>query len=741
MAEGHLDRRLLAILAADVVGYSRLMEADEERTIARLRLIQAELAEPLIAEYRGRIVKRMGDGALVAFDSVVDAVVCAIEIQKAVARREASVSADRRIVFRIGVNLGDVALIEGDVYGDGVNIAARLEQSCEPGGVLVSGTAFDHLRGKLDLPLDSVGELKVKNIERPVRAYRVRLDGSPSRGRLLTWFGRIRHHRRIVGSAAVALLLVSLGFAGWNWRIRAMAIPTGFPSLAVLPFENFSGDPTLDRYGDGLAENLITDLARFPDLTVLSRNSSFAYKGKGLDPRQLGQELNVGYVLEGSVQKSGDDLRIAVQLIDARTNLHVWAEAYQGRNPSSLQDDTVRKVLAALPSGSGQIRRQEYKKLAGRDPADFDEYDFYLSGHEVFSRFASIEEHDRAGQIWRQGLERFPDSALLRVALAWYHFDRPWDFSTPKPKADYRRARELATEALAGPSVSPMVYWSGHLLTAYTFWFEGNFERAVASAEVAVAAAPYDAETLSLMSRVQVAAGNLERGLQWIQDSSVRDPKIWRNTRILAWTHYLAGRYGESVEAAQRHTELSRQYSSDALSYMAASYVHLGRLNEARAAMARAVEAEPDWSQLRAREVRYEQQYKDRTTAEREIADYALAGLPELPFGYDTRGQDRLSSDDIKSLMFGHRLQGVDIRSGKKFSQVVASDGSVEEKADWGDGSATVLLLGQGLICHSWKDWGALCGAVFRNAKGQQPEQSGYTWVTSCCELQFSVSE
>ena len=324
MMAARVERRLAAILAADVVGYSSLVERDEDRTLARLKAHRQELVEPLVAEYQGRVVKLTGDGALCEFASVVDAVRCAVLIQQAMAERERDAPEEERIRFRIGVNLGDVVHeADGDLYGDGVNIAARLEQLCEPGGVLVSGTAYDHLDGKLDLPLEFAGQQRVKNIERLVRAYRVRLDGAAIR------FGsrRVRRlGRRAVATALGLFLLVAAGAGGWWWRQAGE--PAGpplpdEPSVAVLPFDNLTGDERLGRLADGVVEDVITDLSRFKDISVVARNSTFAYRGEAADVRRVGSELGARYVLAGSVQSGGDRLRVTAQLVDTKTGTHV----------------------------------------------------------------------------------------------------------------------------------------------------------------------------------------------------------------------------------------------------------------------------------------------------------------------------------------------------------------------------------------------------------------------------------
>jgi class 3 adenylate cyclase/TolB-like protein/tetratricopeptide (TPR) repeat protein len=732
-----MERKLAAILAADIAGYSRLMGADEEATLNTLRS-HREVVDGLVAVHRGRIFHSAGDSVVAEFPSAVEASLCAVEIQQEIARRNEPVPKDKRLEFRIGVNIGDVVVEGGNLFGDGVNVADRVQKLAEPGGICVSRNVHDQLRNKVGFVLEPMGEHQVKNIALPVSVYRVLVDGAARRPRVTRWLAMVaRQHRRRMAVAAAVLVIVAAGMAAL-WPSTPPP-RTGFPSVAVLPFQNFSGDPALDPYGDGVAEDLITIMSRFPDLTLVSRNSSFRYKGKEVNPTEVGRDLRVDYVIEGSVQKKGDGLRINAQLIDPQTNAHVWAEGYDGSDPSAFQDEAVGKIVVALAGLSGQIAKNEYQRIKGKAKADFDEYDYYLSGKEIFSRFESIEEHDRAGAIWREGIEKFPDSALLRIELAWYHFFRPWDFDTDKPFADYRRAGELAREVLAGQNLSPSVRWRGHGLMAYINWFDGDFIKAVAAAEAAVAVAPYDAGTLSLMSRVQIASGNPSRGLEWVQESIRRDPTIPRNTRILAWIYYLTGNYEKSIEAAKRHNELSREFAADANAYMVASYVRLGRLEEARAAMKQALEAEPEWNQLRERDHSLEQPYKDRSIAERELADLARAGLPELPFGYDSKVKDRLTAEEIKALTFGHTRRGRDVKSGAAFSDVIAKDGALSTSGDLGPGTATLLYLGGKLICYGWTDWGPSCSAVFRNPDGTADHQDEYILVEACCEYRFSV--
>jgi adenylate cyclase len=321
MAEARVERRLAAILAVDVAGYSRLMGVDEEGTHARLKAHLRELIDPKVAEHRGRIVKTTGDGALVEFASAVDATRCAMEIQRAMAERNAVIPEDYRIEFRIGINVGDIIIEQSDIYGDGVNIAARVENECEPGGVCLSGSAFEQVRGKTSLAFDDVGDRSLKNIDRPVRLYALRSAVSST-----------APATKSPAEAAKPLPLLDK------------------PSIAVLPFQNMSGDPEQEYFADGLAEDIITEISRFREFAVIARNSTFFYKGKSPDVAQVARELKVRYLLEGSVRKIGNRVRVTAQLIDALTNDHLWAERYDREQADvfDLQEEITRTVVASI---------------------------------------------------------------------------------------------------------------------------------------------------------------------------------------------------------------------------------------------------------------------------------------------------------------------------------------------------------------------------------------------------------
>jgi class 3 adenylate cyclase/TolB-like protein len=384
MAAARVDRRLAAILAADVVGYSRLIERDEAGTLERLKKHRKALIEPLIAEHHGRIVKLMGDGALCEFGSVVDAVACAIAVQRGMAERAADTPEDERIRFRIGINLGDVVSDEGDLYGDGVNVAARLEQLAQPGGIVISGTAYDHLQGKLGCGFHDLGEQRVKNIARPVRAYRVvsepaemsSLAGVSSwsrrSGMAITALGATRPagwQRPAVG-AVVALLVVAAGILGWlqPWQssgeMAGVALDTR--RVAVLPFANISADQADEYFADGLTEEMITQLSKIGRLSVIARTSVMKYKGTDQDIAEIGRALQVGTILEGTVRKAGNQVRVAAQLIDVASQAHLWSEDYDRalEDVFAIQSDIARQVADALQiTLQATSRRGSSKKI------------------------------------------------------------------------------------------------------------------------------------------------------------------------------------------------------------------------------------------------------------------------------------------------------------------------------------------------------------------------------------------
>jgi TolB-like protein/class 3 adenylate cyclase len=390
-----VERRLTAILAADVVGYSRLMGAEEEGTLAALKAIRRELVDPRIVEHRGRIVKTTGDGILVEFASVVDAVRCAVDVQREMAERYADVPAETRIEFRIGINLGDIIIDQDDIFGDGVNIAARLEAMADPGGICVSRVVRDQVRDKLAFAFEDMGEQQVKNIARPVRVHRVRIDDA---------FAAL--------AAARPEPAPQLG--------PSLALPEK-PSLAVLPFQNMSGDPEQEYFADGIVEDITTAIARLPWLFVIARNSSFTYKGKSVDVKQVGRELGVRYVLEGSVRKAGNRVRITGQLIDTTTGAHIWADRIDGSLDDifELQDQVASSVVGAIEP---KLRLAEIERATRKPTGSLDAYDLYLRALAQFHK-SSPESFRETIRLLSGALSIDPSYA---PAAALFGYCRAW---------------------------------------------------------------------------------------------------------------------------------------------------------------------------------------------------------------------------------------------------------------------------------------------------------------------------
>jgi TolB-like protein/class 3 adenylate cyclase len=432
---GRVERRLAAILAADVAGYSRLIEADEEATLGRLKALRAKLIDPKIAGHRGRIVKTTGDGLLVEFASVVDALRCAAEAQAAMAESNAPLPADRRIEFRIGINVGDIVVEDGDIFGDGVNVAARLEGLAEPGGICVSARVQEDAAGRLDLAFEDIGEQSLKNIVRPVRVYRVRPEGplpSPA-------------PRAGQGSAPGA----RVGAA----ELPALPLPDK-PSIAVLPFQNMSGDPEQEYFADGMVEEIITALSRIRWLFVIARNSTFTYKGQAIDVKQVSHDLGVRYVLEGSVRKAGRRVRITAQLIDALSGTHLWADRFDGslEDVFELQDQVAISVAGVIEP---TLQAAEIRRSAERPTKDLTAYDFYLRALPHASFFFARDRNTQALDLLGQAIARDSGYGPALAVAALCHAQLDVNGWTDDREANRRTAVDLARRALRPALTTP----------------------------------------------------------------------------------------------------------------------------------------------------------------------------------------------------------------------------------------------------------------------------------------------
>ncbi|NLS06563.1 adenylate/guanylate cyclase domain-containing protein [Rhizobium sp. P32RR-XVIII] len=576
-----LDRKLLAILAADMVGYSKAMEADEAGTIKRLKAIRADLINPAISQRHGTVIKLMGDGALVAFDSVVDAVACAAEFQNTVATRNAGVPEAERIVFRVGINLGDVVLVDGDVYGDGVNVAARLEQLAEPGGVMVSGTAYDHLQGKLDWPLDFAGEQQVKNISRPVRMYRLRLDGKRARRPLL------RMMPRWAKTAAAAIVALALAGGGVWWFLQPEPL-SGKPSVAVLPFNNYGGDEASGRLADGLTEDIITDLARFPEFEVVARNSTEVYKGKPVDARQVASALHVGFVLEGSIQQQRGRVRITAQLIDAKTGHHLWSENWDRpvEDVFAVQTEIAEQVTNRLGGGVGLIQEAGRAAAKRKRPENLNAYDYYLLGSENIEKLTKADAEE-AVTFLNRAVELEP--GLARAWVELYHAHDLLGVFGVDPESNRKAAADVAERAVQlDPSDA-----EAHAVFGMSLANKGDMGRAKAELDTALRLAPGSSEILTFYSGFAARFGEPERGAQMVDQVMRLDPNypMW-TSNFFSPAYFMAGRYEDAVKMLDRMTPNNYQKWNWVI--RSSSLAALGRTDEANASVVETLKRHPD---------------------------------------------------------------------------------------------------------------------------------------------------
>jgi adenylate cyclase len=584
-----MARKLAAILSADVEGYSRLMGDDEAATVRTITEYREAITSTVL-RHDGRVVDAPGDNVLAEFSSVVDAVRCATEIQRELRLRNAGLPASRRMHFRIGINLGDVILEGARLYGDGVNIAARLEGLAEGGGICLSGTAYDQVEGKLPFAYDFLGEHVVKNIARPVRVYRLRLESAdasaPSPG--ARHVGR-RRLATVVGATALLGLLGVGGWAGWRW-LRTPGPPTlalpDRPSVAVLPFANLSRDPTQEYFSDGVTEDLITGLSKVSGLFVIARNSAFTYKGKAVKIGDVGRDLGVRYVLEGSVQRAGSRVRITAQLVDASTGYHIWAERYdrEDREIFALQDEVTQRIVGAL---AVKLTEAERVRMAGVPAGSPEAYDLVLRGQEERRR-TTRESNAEARRLFVKALDLDPGYARAYVGLSWAHL-QSWQFLWSTGSESLERAQELAERAI----VLDDTLAQGHSLLAQIYLWKKEHDRAIAQAERSVALAPNDADGYETLAEVLAWAGRGEDSLRFIRQAMRLNPHypffyLW----TLGHASYMTRRTDDAVDAFQKLVQQNPNFLP-AHAYLAALFAEMGRDTEARAAWRQALQLSP----------------------------------------------------------------------------------------------------------------------------------------------------
>jgi adenylate cyclase len=554
-APERVERRLAAILAVDVAGYSRLMGEDEEGTLAALRAVRRELSDPKIAEHRGRIVKTTGDGLLAEFASVVDAVRCAVELQREMIARNAAVPAQRRIEFRMGINVGDIIIEDGDIFGDGVNIAARLEALAEPGGICVSARVHEDAAGKLDLAFEDIGEQQLKNIARPVRVFRVQV-GAPK-------------------TAAETR--------------PALALPDK-PSLVVLPFQNLTGDAEQEYFVDGMVEEITTAIARLPWLFVIARNSAFTYKGKSVDVKQVAQELGVRYVLEGSVRKAGNRVRITGQLIDTATGAHIWADRFDGSLDDifELQDQVASSVAGAIEP---KLRQSEIERANRKPTANLTAYDLYLRALAQSYRYTE-EGLAEAVVLARQALAIDPACMPAAAMVGWCRALQRGQGWGALSGDDIAEAVRLARQALEAARDDPDTMWQA---AAPLFFFAGEAALAVAVLDRALAVNPNSAGAWRVRGFLYPWRNQPEMAIEACEQArrlSPFDPLGYWNDCTFALARLVARRFEQAIEWADRALH-GQPRLGVAIRAKVAALAHLGRIGDARTELRRQLAIDP----------------------------------------------------------------------------------------------------------------------------------------------------
>ncbi len=632
MSEEGVERKLTTIIAADVVGYSRLMGEDEVGTLAALKAHRQELIEPKAAQYHGRTIKLMGDGALMEFASVVDAVVFAVEVQLAMSARNTDVPEDRQIHYRIGINIGDIIVEGDDIYGDGVNIAARLESLAEPGGICVRRNVRNQVRDKLDLDYEDRGEIKVKNIVRPIRVFSVVLDDKAEA--LVTQVVAapiMTGHRRWLAIAAVLVLgLVAAGGLAW-WQpwgpdvepasVEKMVLPLpDKPSIAVLPFDNISGDPEQEYISDGITDDLIIDLSRISGLFVIARHSVFTYKGRAVKVQEVGRDLGVRYVLEGSVRKAGDRVRINAQLVDALNGRHLWADRYDREitDVFALQDEVVQKIVAAL---AVELTVGEEERLRWAAKANPEAYDMLLRGLEQLRRYTR-ETNAEAREFFEKAIALDSNYARAHANLAFtYAMDVQYGWADAPDQAIVR-ALKIADDALALDATVRQI----HFTLGNIHLFNKNHEQSIAACRRALELDPNYADAYGQLALTLNYAGRPEEALEAIHKAMRLDPRQpFVYLRIKGQTHYQMGRYDAAIAEFERVVERNPAASEGHL-FLAAAYAQVGRIEDAEWEAQEILTLLPNFTLAR---MRQREPYKDPAHLDHYIEGLRKAGLPE----------------------------------------------------------------------------------------------------------------
>ena len=748
MTSQESKRKLSAIVSADVKGYSRLMSQDEEATVRTLKQHRVTISG-LVSEHRGRVVDSPGDNILAEFGSVVDAVKCAVKIQETLKGKNAELPENRKMEFRIGVNLGDVIEEEDRIYGDGVNIAARLEGLAEGGGICISGTAFDHIKNKLSVGYQYLGKQTVKNIPDPVRAYKVLMESEAS-GKVIGEIEPNQPKWRWKAVAVVAvLILVAVGLV-WNFYWRApkiepaskekMAFPLpDKPSIAVLPFVNMSDDAQQEYFSDGMTEDLITDLSKISGLFVIARNSTFTYKGKSVKIRQVAEELGVRYVLEGSVRRVGDQVRINAQLIDSTNGQHLWAERYDGsmRDVFSLQDKINQKIVAALAVKLTAGEKTLVTQKGTNDPAAYEEF---LRGREHYLRYTK-EDFPKADACFKRAIELDPKYSRARAALALLYYDATvqglivLDALKMKYNEACLRARQYLMESMKEPTST--LYQVAGMNDLYL----RQWDVAISQVEKALTLDPNDPACHLTACYVMSYSGRPTEGMEYAKSGMRLDPlNPARYLAYMGYAHFCMGEWQEAIVAIEKALKLNPDVSVGTALILAAAYSHLGLTEEAKAAYQAYCQRVGN-----AGVPLFRWPFKDRPVENSFVEGLIKAGAPSrLLVSIHVSKEDRLTGDDLRALYFPSMTTGrARDGDGAEWSLEIAKDGTavlrsprltggVDTGRSWVEGDKLWLQF------HNYYYGVAHCSSTFRNPRGTPEGKDQYISFTDVYYTKFS---
>jgi TolB-like protein/class 3 adenylate cyclase len=731
MAEGGSQRRLAAIVAIDVAGYSRLMGADEQRALDDLKA-HREAMTPLVQQHEGRLVGTAGDGLLLEFPSVVEAVSCAMVLQAAMAERNADIPEDKQMLFRVGINLGDV-LVEGDdIYGDGVNVAARIEALAEPGGICISRSARDQVRDRLDVALEDMGEIDVKNIARPVRVFRVLGEGEAATART---------QRRLSGRlavSAVAVLLIAIAAAGggyWWWQQQLDFETADKPAIAVLPFANLSADKEQEYFADGMTDDLITDLSKVSGLIVIARNSVFTYKGRNVKVQDVAKDLNVTHVIEGSVRRAGSQVRINAQLIDAKTGAHLWAEKFDRayKDIFELQDEVTARITAAMKI---ELTPDEKKKLARRPTQNLEAYEAYLKAKEIHKNL-NWEYLGIAFAHYQKAIRKDPTFAEAyaedaRLAVYVYFTSNITLFGPSQARQRYLNSSKRALELDPGNATALRARTSMLLL-------DGLRDEAVIIARRVVSSNPNSAAARISLAEALLYSGKIDEAQRAMAIALRLDPKPNPfDTHIAGLVNFANQNYERAASLYRRLVQNSPKSNLGHYGVMA-SNAKLGRLEIARAALKAVLD---NWSDINLQLVAVQTRHWGSHITKPWLEAMRAAGLPEWPHDFKITVDNQLAGDEIKALLFGHRMVN-------RYSFGPKDGLQIDKNGTWqgSDGYATfagTARIQDNLLClvNRKATMGReYCVPVYRNPRGFKADRNEYVYPGLRNIHYFSVAE